>query len=164
MKKIFQILLVSILLMGVQTKSNAFIFKNQSDEQLSLVSNSVGIEKLSSIDDFLTLTPKKYKELTGKRLGIKQTIMLKLAQKKFKKELTHDSKPASSGGKSQTVALILCLLLGVLGIHRFYLGYIGVGVIQLLTLGGCGIWALIDLILIITGDLKPKDDEYETTL
>ena len=164
MKKIFQILLVLVLLMGVQTKSNAFIFKNQSDEQLSLVSTSVGIEKPSSIDDFLTLTPKKYKELTGKRLGIKQTIMLKLAQKKFKKELNKDSKSASSGGKSQIVALILCLLLGVLGIHRFYLGYIGVGVIQLLTLGGCGIWALIDLILIITGDLKPKDDEYESTL
>ena len=162
MKKIFQILLVLVFLMGVQTKSNAFIFKNQSDEQLSLVSNSVGIDKPSSIDDFLTLTPKKYKELTGKRLGIKQTIMLKLAQKKFKKELNKDSR--SSGGKSQIVALILCFLLGGLGIHRFYLGYVGIGIIQLLTLGGCGIWALIDLIRIITGDLKPKDGEYETTL
>ncbi len=164
MKKIFQILLVLVLLMGVQTKSNAFIFKNQSDEQLSLVSTSVGIEKPSSIDNFLTLTPKKYKELTGKRLGIKQTIMLKLAQRKLKKELNKDLKPASSSGKSQTVALVICILIGGLGIHRFYLGYVGIGIIQLLTLGGCGIWALIDLIRIITGDLKPKDGEYESTL
>jgi TM2 domain-containing membrane protein YozV len=62
--------------------------------------------------------------------------------------------------KSQLVALLLCFFFGVLGIHRFYLGYIGIGLIQLFTAGGCGIWALIDLILIITGDLKPKNGEY----
>lgn len=62
--------------------------------------------------------------------------------------------------KSQLVALLLCLFFGVLGIHRFYLGYIGIGIIQILTAGGCGIWVLIDLILIITGDLKPKNGEY----
>jgi len=37
-------------------------------------------------------------------------------------------------------------------------------IVQLLTLGGCGIWALIDMIRIITGDLQPKDGEYEKTL
>jgi hypothetical protein len=75
-------------------------------------------------------------------------------------------KPAApaSGGKSQLIALLLVIFVGTLGIHRFYLGYIWQGVVQLLTAGGCGIWALIDLIRIITGDLKPKDDEYETKL
>jgi TM2 domain-containing membrane protein YozV len=68
------------------------------------------------------------------------------------------------GGKSQVIALILCICLGGLGIHRFYLGYTWQGIVQLLTGGGCGIWAIIDLIRIITGDLKPKDGEYETTL
>lgn len=68
------------------------------------------------------------------------------------------------GGKSQLVALLLCIFVGALGIHRFYLGYTVIGIIQLLTLGGCGIWALIDLIRIITGDLKPKDGEYEEEL
>ena len=58
------------------------------------------------------------------------------------------------------MALILCLLVGGLGIHRFYLGYTTVGIIQLLTGGGCGIWALIDLIRIIMGDLKPKGGNY----
>jgi TM2 domain-containing membrane protein YozV len=75
------------------------------------------------------------------------------------------SSPAAVGsGKSQIVALILALLVGGLGIHRFYLGYIWQGVVQLLTLGGFGIWALIDLIRIITGDLQPKDGSYSETL
>ncbi len=69
----------------------------------------------------------------------------------------------TDGGKSQLVALILCALVGTLGIHRFYLGYTGIGIIQLLTLGVCGIWTLIDLIMIITGDLKPKNGEYAKT-
>jgi len=58
----------------------------------------------------------------------------------------------------------LCVLVGVIGIHRFYLGYTMEGVLQLLTGGGCGIWTLIDLIRIITGDLKPKDGDYTETL
>ena len=67
-------------------------------------------------------------------------------------------------GKSQLIALILCIFVGVLGIHRFYLGYTMEGVLQLLTGGGCGVWTLIDLIRIITGDLKPKDGDYTETL
>lgn len=71
---------------------------------------------------------------------------------------------AAGGGKSQLVALILCAFVGGLGIHRFYLGYVWQGIVQLLTLGGCGIWSLIDFIRIITGSLKPKDGEYAKTL
>lgn len=67
---------------------------------------------------------------------------------------------SGGGGKSWIAALLLCLFLGGLGIHRFYLGYTWQGVVQLLTLGGFGIWALIDLIRIIIRDLKPKDGSY----
>lgn len=70
----------------------------------------------------------------------------------------------SSGGKSQIIAAVLCFLLGYLGIHRFYLGYTTVGILQLLTAGGCGIWALIDLIRILTGDLQPANGSYSETL
>ena len=48
-------------------------------------------------------------------------------------------------------AILLCFFFGVLGVHRFYVGKIGTGILQLLTLGGLGIWALVDLILIIVG-------------
>jgi TM2 domain-containing membrane protein YozV len=57
--------------------------------------------------------------------------------------------PAAPGqGKSWLVALLLSLFLGGLGADRFYLGYTGLGIVKLLTLGGCFVWALIDLILI----------------
>ena len=50
--------------------------------------------------------------------------------------------------------LLLCWFLGVLGVHRFYSGHTALGVLQLLTLGGCGIWALIDFIIIVSGNFK----------
>ncbi len=71
--------------------------------------------------------------------------------------------PAASDGKSQIVALLLCWLVGIIGIHRFYLGYTWQGIVQILTLGGLGIWTLIDLVRIIIGTLKPKDGEYDKT-
>ena len=55
------------------------------------------------------------------------------------------------------VTLLLCLLLGYLGAHRFYTGHIVIGVVQLLTFGGCGIWWLIDLIMLLTGAFKDAD-------
>jgi len=59
--------------------------------------------------------------------------------------------------KSKTMAVLLCLFLGYLGVHRFYVGKKGSGVAQLLTLGGAGIWTIIDLVMILTGSFKDKD-------
>ena len=53
-------------------------------------------------------------------------------------------------------AILLCFFLGAFGIHRFYVGKIGTCVLQLLTLGGLGIWALVDFIMIVTGNFKDK--------
>ncbi|MFE3195297.1 TM2 domain-containing protein [Nocardia sp. NPDC059240] len=53
--------------------------------------------------------------------------------------------------KSKLTAGLLSLFLGHFGIGRFYLGYTTIGVLQLVTCGGCGVWALIDGIMILTG-------------
>ncbi|MDP9145695.1 MAG: TM2 domain-containing protein [Actinomycetota bacterium] len=53
-------------------------------------------------------------------------------------------------------ALLLCFFLGLFGAHRFYVGKIGTGVLQLVTLGGIGLWALIDFIMIIVGAFTDK--------
>ncbi|MCH8516769.1 MAG: TM2 domain-containing protein [Cyclobacteriaceae bacterium] len=93
---------------------------------------------------------------------------IKVAEKELKQLTVSSMDPASShfddrsnqGDKSQLAALLIAIFVGGLGIHRFYLGYIGIGILQLLTGGGCGIWALIDIIRIATGDLKPRNGEY----
>ena len=58
--------------------------------------------------------------------------------------------------KSKMVALLLCIFLGGLGIHRFYVGKIGTGIIWLLT-GGCfGIGYIVDIVMIATGKFTDK--------
>jgi TM2 domain-containing membrane protein YozV len=58
--------------------------------------------------------------------------------------------------KSFVTAWLLSLLLGGLGVDRFYLGKVGTGLAKLFTLGGLGVWALIDLILILSGAMRDK--------
>ena len=58
------------------------------------------------------------------------------------------------------VTFLLCFFLGTLGIHRFYNNKIGTGILMLLTIGGLGLWYIIDLILIISGKFTDRDGNY----
>ncbi len=109
----------------------------------------------------VSVNPKEFRKALEVMAGRKLTLKERLALKLFNKKLSNGS---GEGGKSQIIALILVVLVGTIGIHRFYLGYTWQGVVQLLTGGGCGVWTLIDLIRIITGDLQPKNGPYDKTL
>ena len=64
---------------------------------------------------------------------------------------------AQPEGRSWVATLLLCFFVGVFGVHRFYTGHIVIGVVQLLTGGMCGIWTLIDFILILAGAYKDAE-------
>ncbi len=66
-------------------------------------------------------------------------------------------KVAKTGGKSWVASFLLCWFLGGLGAHRFYTGYTGLGIAQLLTLGGCGIWSLVDFISLSFNKFQAAD-------
>lgn len=56
--------------------------------------------------------------------------------------------------KSKGVAAVLCFFLGWLGIHRFYAGKVGTGIVWLITGGICGVGAIVDFIIILCGNFK----------
>ena len=59
--------------------------------------------------------------------------------------------------KSRLVCLLLCWFLGVIGIHRFYVNKVGTGILMIVTLGGLGIWVIVDFIMIVCGSFRDKE-------
>ena len=69
---------------------------------------------------------------------------------------------SESSEKKILPAFILCFFVGFLGIHRFYVGKTGSGIAQILTLGGLGLWALVDFIMIVCGSFKDSEGKALT--
>lgn len=120
-------------------------------ENTDEVTNVSSVESTSEVVSTKTTTP----EVETSKIVAKKTIKVFENGKDEKSKAT--SSADSGSGKSQLVALILCILLGLIGVHRFYLGYTGLGILYLLTFGLFGVGWLIDLILlIIPNGLSPK--------
>jgi len=68
----------------------------------------------------------------------------------------------TTDSKSKWIAFALCFFLGGIGAHRFYIGRYVSAVVQLLTFGGLGLWALVDLILILVDKLPDGNDNALT--
>ena len=71
-----------------------------------------------------------------------------------------DFKPYAPEGvskKKRVVALVLCVLFGWLGLHRFYVDKWQSGLVMMLTIGGFGLWYFIDLVWIIAGTFEDKE-------
>lgn len=62
-----------------------------------------------------------------------------------------------TSNKTWVATLLLCFFFGAFGFHRFYVGKVLTGILQLITLGGLGFWTLFDFIMIIVGNFKDGD-------
>ena len=71
---------------------------------------------------------------------------------------TDAAEPQPVSKRSRGVALVLGVVGGWLGMHRFYVGKPGTGLAMLCTLGGLGMWWLYDLVLLAAGDFRDADD------
>ena len=70
---------------------------------------------------------------------------------------TYNTRSELVSPRSRLGALLFCLFLGVFGAHRFYVGKIGTAVLMIVTVGGLGLWTLVDFILIIIGSFRDQE-------
>lgn len=147
---------------NLQENCDMMIFKNGDEKEVKILEigkTDIRYRKCNEPDGTI-FTVSNSQVLMIKHPDGSKTVLSELQNTGSSAENPFDS----SEGKNQLVAAILAFFLGVLGIHRFYLGHIGMGILYLLTAGLCGIGALVDFILILTGSLKPKNGEYGKTI
>ena len=97
----------------------------------------------------------KYKKLLDDRVITQEEF-----DKKKEELLNRNESSGLTTDNTWLVTLLLCLFVGFLGIHRFYVGKSGTGFLQIITFGGFGIWVLIDLIMIVMGKFTDKEGNF----
>ena len=112
---------------SLRTELNNILINEKKSNKISNVSNPVLVKDLKN-------------ELKSNKKEIRKAI----------KTLAKSGSKAPVTGQEKTVALILLLLVGALGVHKFYLGQTGKGILYLFTGGLCGIGLIIDLIKLLT--------------
>ena len=97
----------------------------------------------------------KYKKLLDDRVITQEDF-----DKKKEELLNRNESSGLTTDNTWLVTLLLCFFLGFLGIHRFYVGKSGTGFLQIITIGGLGIWVLVDLIMIVMGKFTDKEGNF----
>ena len=153
----------SLALQSVNYSENAIV--NPANQNSELYSNSLMTQNGTSVNNYFKSTSDRVKSSNGLTKTVKANVVskpiIKVNQKKYDPR----------NGKSWGAAILLCLVLGMFGMHRFYLGYKKIGLIQLVfgvlywvteswLPGLIAIWVIIDLVRIFTKDLEPKDGYY----
>lgn len=105
----------------------------------------------------------KYCSKCGKELHEEAVICTGCGCSTEKFKGANNSFNANASPKSRLVAILLCFFLGVLGVHRFYVGKVGTGLLWLFTCGGFfGIGYLVDIIMIACGSFTDKEGKFLT--
>jgi thiol:disulfide interchange protein len=151
---------------SVATNSNeSDLLLDEPSIQTSQRENEVFASSNSEV--IIPLSKESVRAYASTNKGVSPSITSKVPDRKANvKEYSKNKKDSTSpkktngGNRSWIIALVLCFFLGGLGIHRFYLGYTGLGVLMFFTGGLFGVLWIIDFIRILMKSLKPKGGDY----
>jgi len=153
----------SLAVQTVNSSENAIV--NPANQNPELYSNALMTQNGTSVNNYFKSTSDRVKSSNSLTKTVKANVVSKPIVKANQKK--YDPR----NGRSWGAAMLICLLLGMFGLHRFYLGYNKIGLIQLVFgalyfstnlwwTGFIVIWVIIDLVRILTKDLEPNGGYY----